>query len=516
MEFANMENKLESFILITTKKGNRYIFDREKKKTLLSHPLIYYFLKLERDGRDIDGWIKNQEVDPVEIENYGCFFKKDIQYYYKKYLFLKSSHFFKPVENRNSLGARLTAESIQWQLANIKQITLEITDLCNLKCEYCGFGKFYSGYDKRENKNLDSGVVKNLLTYLQTFWNSPINTSHHRNIYISFYGGEPLLNMPFIKEIVSFIKDMKTSHNRFIFSMTTNALLMKKHMDFLVKNDFRLLISLDGNEKNNCYRVLPNGGAAYTQIMENIRALHTSYPVFFKTNVNFNAVFHNQNSVSEIYDHFKKEFNKIPRISELNIQGIKDDKKEEFWNTYTNVSQDLYRSENYSFLEKEMFIKLPNIQGLGFFLDQYSGFTFRSYNELMWPEQKSERVPTGTCTPFSKKIFLTVNGKIFPCERVGHQFALGRVDEKTVDLNCEEIAQKYNRYYDKLSKMCSSCYNQEGCTRCLFHMDIEDQKIRCNGFMNYDSFSNYVSSFLSYLEDKPETYSRWMKEVIVA
>lgn len=507
---------MEPFILLTTKKGNRYIYDRENNKTLLSHPLLFYFLGMDRKGTDIGLWIENLEDDPVKIEGFDSFSMNDIQYYYKKFLFLKSNRFFEPADRRNLLGARLTARHVRWQLANIKQITFEITEKCNLKCDYCGYGKFYCGYDRRENKELSIEAAKTLLTYLQEFWESPLNTSHHRNIYISFYGGEPLLNMPFIEEIVRFTKGLKASHNRFTFSMTTNALLLKKHMDFLASNDFRLLISLDGNKNNNSYRVHSDGSAAYELILENILALQTRYPAYFETNANFNAVFHNKNSVSEIFHHFKNKFDKIPRITELNTQGIREDQKKEFWKTYANVNQDLYRSADYSLLEKEMFIKLPIIQGLGFFLDRYSGYSFRSYNELIEPGARSERVPTGTCTPFSKKIFVTSNGKILPCERVGHHFALGKADERNVQLDCEKIARTYNQYYEKLMKMCSRCYNQDGCTRCLFHMDINQREIKCSGFMNYLSFSEYFSSFLSYLEDKPEIYSRWMREVIIA
>ena len=46
----------------------------------------------------------------------------------------------------------LTAEQIKSALANTPQIIFEVTDACNLRCEYCTFGKLYSDYDKRENK----------------------------------------------------------------------------------------------------------------------------------------------------------------------------------------------------------------------------------------------------------------------------------------------------------------------------------------------------------------------------
>ncbi len=42
---------------------------------------------------------------------------------------------------------------IKNSLANTPQITFEVTDLCNLDCVYCGYGKLYSDHDERTNKN---------------------------------------------------------------------------------------------------------------------------------------------------------------------------------------------------------------------------------------------------------------------------------------------------------------------------------------------------------------------------
>jgi uncharacterized protein len=72
--------------------------------------------------------------------------------------------------------------------------------------------------------------------------------------------------------------------------MTTNGMLLDKNMDFLVSNDFSLLISLDGDEFNNSYRVNKSGQNSYSHIIENIDKLKSMYPEYFNKRVNFNAV----------------------------------------------------------------------------------------------------------------------------------------------------------------------------------------------------------------------------------
>ncbi|MCS2496452.1 hypothetical protein NXW59_01505 [Bacteroides fragilis] len=160
-------------------------------------------------------------------------------------------------------------------------------------------------------------------------------------------GGEPLLNMPFIESVVTYIEKLHCQYRNFTFSMTTNALLLERHMDFLVAHDFNLLISLDGDEYGTSYRVNKVGDPAYPNIIRNIDVLRNKYPEFFERKVNFNAVLHNRNSVTSIYHFFKTRYNKVPSIGELNNMGIRPDKVELFQKTYRNSQESLHQAENY-------------------------------------------------------------------------------------------------------------------------------------------------------------------------
>jgi uncharacterized protein len=124
-----------------------------------------------------------------------------------------------------------------------------------------------------------------------------------------------------------------------------------------------------------------------------------------------------------------------------------------------------------------------------------------------------KRIPTSTCQPVSKKVFLTVNGKILPCERIGQQHCLGWVDDHGVKLDFEKIAAIYNSYYDKLKKQCTACAAAQMCLQCMFYLDIKAADPHCAGLMVEKDLSDFLSSQVSYLEEKPETYTRIMKEV---
>jgi len=506
---------MKTYVLLRSQKGNTYVHDIKMKKTLPCHPVLHFIIKEIDQGRDVTHLFEQADNESIEIEDFGFVSKAEVLYYYRKYLMLEENGYFEEINPKDTLSPRLTPKDVKRSLANCHIVTFETTDKCNLSCMYCGYGRFYSNYDQRNNKNLDIEAAKQMLLYLRELWNSPLNISHDRTIYIGFYGGEPLLNFPFVEEVIRFSRNLSMQHNRFRFSMTTNALMLKKYMDFLAKNDFSLLISLDGNEKNNQYRSTLSGEPSFPVIIKNIRALQTRYPDYFKRSVNFNAVVHNKNSVAEIFKFFKDHFNKYPSISPLNTTGIDADHKEEFRKTYANIEDSLYKSEDYSLIEKEMFINLPNIQTLTTFLHHKTDLSFKDYNELLYSRDNIDRFPTGTCTPFSKKIFVTVNGKILVCERIGQEHVVGHVTSQAVHIDYESIANTYNRYFDKMISRCRVCYNWDSCSQCIFHLPLDEESPSCGGFMNRETYSRYVSSIVSHIENKPGLYEKIFKEVWV-
>jgi uncharacterized protein len=226
-------------------------------------------------------------------------------------------------------------------------------------------------------------------------------------------------------------------------------------------------------------------------------------------------VLHNKNSVESIYTFIKENYNKTPAIGELNDMGIRPEKRDLFEKTYKDYYDSVRSSKNYKDIERGMFTKSGTYQTVSTFLQQYSGFVFKDYTDLLLDEKEGQRRPTGTCSPFSKKMFVTVNGKILPCERIGQQFALGAVDDDGVHLNLDSIAEKYNNYFSKLEKQCSYCKQYKSCIQCIFNLENIENKPICNNCMDENSFENYVQEQLNFIAQNPEEYYRIMEEVII-
>ncbi len=492
---------------------NRYFYDCNLRKTLLCHPVFFHLLRLRRRRISLERWIDRLPAGGTRIEDCGRFTRDQILYQYRKYLLLKENGYFDDARPKDRFDTEVTQDIVRRTLANLNHVVFEVTDGCNLKCEYCGYGKFYQDYDSRQNRRLDFGAATRLVDYLIPLWSSTLNRSHRRRIAIGFYGGEPLLNFPFVEKMVEYVSRLNLPRHSFAFSMTTNGLLLERYMDFLKAHDFLLLISLDGDEKSNSYRVFKGGGESFRRTYRSAKALQTKYPEYFREKVSFNTVFHNRSDMEEIHRFFKEHFGKMPSVSELNPNGIREDRREEFQRTYSNVGESLARTRNPGCIVRDFFTNLPTIDGLSKFIHAHNDFCFKNYNEMVLDRDRRKRYPTGTCLPFFKKLFLTVNSKILACERIAHRYSLGRVSDRGVELDLREIASQYTDRYRSIVELCRRCWGVDACGLCLFYENVDARKPVCSRFMNHREFEAFLRSRVSCLEIHPKLYSQILKEV---
>lgn len=116
--------------------------------------------------------------------------------------------------------------------------------------------------------------------------------------------------------------------------MTTNAILLDRYMDFLVKNEISLLISLDGNRVHNQLRIDKRGKPSFDRVYANVKLLAKCYPDYFKRKVHFNSVLNHYSDIEEVHRFIYGEFNKVPGIETITYSGIKLDKLKLFQRIY--------------------------------------------------------------------------------------------------------------------------------------------------------------------------------------
>lgn len=130
------------------------------------------------------------------------------------------------------------------------ELQLLTTLRCNLKCTYCSIS---------EGGVLGSqGNVTYSLDTLDNFIRTHLDGY---DVYITFYGGEPTLNLPFIKEVMA-------RYPHFRFQLQTNGTLLDNLPEHILSRLSNILVSIDGGETvTDGYR----GRGIYRQVLKNLR-----------------------------------------------------------------------------------------------------------------------------------------------------------------------------------------------------------------------------------------------------
>lgn len=475
-------------VIYTSENGNTYIYDHHSRISMLVHPM----LKKVCDGLLVD-------VDPYYVEKYN---------YLKKYGFFSESEVVDFIPLEESI--------VKSNISDIQQIVFETTDSCNLNCVYCALGDLYEGADKKVNKKMNINNAIILLKYVFSF----ISAKRKKKIYISFYGGEALLNMNFIKQVVDIVGELNAEKQIEVkYSMTTNATLIHKYIEFLVANDFSILISLDGNEWNHSYRVFKiSGKNSFCTVIKNIDLIKEKYPQYFYSRISFNAVLHDRNSIKEITEFIYNRYNIIPRIAELNLRDIRENQRKKLESMYHNKrkSESEYQAEN-TIYSKMMHNESLLYRELTNFLKFYTTNYYVS-NVIALLHTGEKFLPTCTCSPFSKKIFLTANNKLLPCEKINYKYSMGTV-HRSVKINIPKVVQFYNSYYEKMSKFCQKCYTYRFCGTCFFQLKnmghIENANFYCENFCNQHDFEKKMTNLFSFMEKNPTDFSNILENIVI-
>lgn len=483
---------MHSTFLLKSKNNNHYLFDKKLKEIkVISEAEYNAFLKIESGS-----------VGPGNT------------YFAKKYKWLKKHGYFGKINSKKKFSGKLSLDTVKYNIANLPQLVFEVTERCNLSCTYCAYGHLYCDYDVRQNKNLPFEVGKKIIDYVVECSNSEYANLSQKPLTVSFYGGEPLLNFEFIEKAVNYVNSIKFKRP-IIFSMTTNGLLLHKHIDFLVQHNFRLLISLDGGKEGNSYRLFHNQKPAFSEIKRNIDTIKEKYTGYFKENVNFNAVLHNKNDVVSIMNYIKTTYGKIPAIAPLNDSGIREGAKEEFNEMFKIIDEkELSQNADYKDICKDLFLGLPSFTTISNFLFQNTSIFKNSINDVLLDISEVEYIPTGTCSPFYKKMFITVNNKIMFCERISQQYFAGFIDDIETGLN--KLVDSYNNYIEKLELQCQRCYHNDNCSLCMYFIENLDEKPVCKFFTPKEKYKKHLEAVFTYMENNEENILRIKNEVVIS
>lgn len=309
----------------------------------------------------------------------------------------------------------------------VRAITLQVTQMCNLRCSYCPYSEGNNGQTRTHGSNVMSvETAKKAIDFLAD------RCMDNEVVSVTFYGGEPLLEGDLIKEAVLYAEKVLEG-KRVRFSMTTNGTLLNSSiLPFLEEHDFFVTVSLDGPKDihDTNRRFAANGRGTYDAIIKNLQIVDEKYPKLVDK-MSINMVIDPRNNFKQIeklfvYDKEHEIFHKI------NVGSTIEDDTYSFDKIY--YQEEFIQNSNYGYF-LACLKKLGLVEDLELsplqeqFVEGKEIFIREMVPSSGMPDVGS---PSGPCIPGQQKLFVSVDGTLFPCERVSETsecMKIGTLDE---------------------------------------------------------------------------------------
>lgn len=337
--------------------------------------------------------------------------------------------------------------NIKYQpMTNVKALCLESCYDCNLSCEYCFAGKYVHNVEY-----MSSEIGKKAIDFLIK------NSGDTKNLEVDFFGGEPLLNLDSIKEVVEYAKEEAKKHNKFFkFTLTTNCVLLNEETaKYLNEEMDNVVLSIDGREcVHNGVRKSNNGVSCYSKIIENaknfvnirgdknyyVRGTFTRKNLDFKKDILFLA--------DQGFKQISIEPVVLPSSSPL---AIREEDVERIKKEYEDFTKE--------YVERRK--------------DEESWFSFFHFNCDFENGPCIQKRLSG-CSAGCSYLAVAPDGEIYPCHQFvdKKEFKLGDVDNGINNEKAREVFLK------------TSVYTKPACENCF-------AKFNCGGGCNANNYNLY-------------------------
>jgi uncharacterized protein len=184
-------------------------------------------------------------------------------------------------------------------------MVLNVTNQCNLSCEYCyeyGEDKIVDTENGKQPKFMSEQTARESVDFMLK------ESGDNKVAHVTFFGGETLLNFPVLQKTIAYARQRGEELGKQVdFSLTTNGTLLKPEIiEFLAENHVGVTISIDGpKEVQDKFRVFHNGTGSYDVVAPKIKELlkrHRSRPIGARVTLTSGKM-----DVKRIYQHLTEE-----------------------------------------------------------------------------------------------------------------------------------------------------------------------------------------------------------------
>lgn len=456
--------------------------------------------KLIYDLIDFHGDISNETL----VQQFSSMYEKSaLEAAMEKIVELKLRGEFLYANTPKRCGYFASEDEIRRQISDsLQQITLGVTEDCNLRCKYCIYTGSYAGSKLHARREMSLDVAKASIDYL-----SEHCVDSKPPVAVGFYGGEPLLNFELIEHIVPYCRSK--IKKPLLFTLTTNGTLLNDEINrFLRDNCFSLLISVDGPKAvHDKYRYFKGSmKGSFDVVTNNLKRLRELDEGYFNSMVSLSMTLMPPVDLVSV-DKFVAELGVKPRVSLVQTYGTKL-LEQEMVDRYLGPekSEDIRRKFARTAIDGTFMQRpLPNAHLFCRAL-YWGGLKKLHVRKYYSGFDKGIFAYTNLCIPGASKLFVTPDGHFYVCERVDGFKDLCIGDVKT-GVNINKVVNLVQQFDEFRRKTCKNCWAIRFCSMCFattYHFNGWDfEKISHYCDMQRREYTNYLQLYCSILEENP-------------
>ncbi len=399
-------------------------------------------------------------------------------------------------------------------LSQRTQIMLELTEECNMRCKYCIYHSGNGGYREFGKNGMDFNVAKLALDQF-------LLNSKKEELYVSFYGGEPLLRFDMIKQCTEYCINEYSDKN-IRFTMTTNATLVTRDIALYLASLPKVIVtvSLDGPEDvHDKNRVFQNNVGTFQKTMRGLKYLVEAFGDRVNESLIINSVIaeYDEATLVKIQDFFDS-IEWLPKSvmhtssyvdtpdEEVEYEGVNGPREKRI-RKYVEASDMNYHPigtwGTRKFLKgNSNIMEIEDLARDGIIKDLIS-----IHRRYRLDKPGNIYGMNGCCVPGARKIYVTVKGDYLVCEKMGPSPRIGNVYD---GIDIERIKEFYvERFRNEAVKYCKNCWAINLCnicyTECFDEDDVNFKKRHKRCEAHRISKEKILAIYHEILEKSPES-----------
>lgn len=291
------------------------------------------------------------------------------------------------------------------------------------------------------------------------------------------------MNFDLVRRVVEYSKNVLYG-KKLTYSMTTNGSLLEDEVvDYLKENNINLMISLDGPKSiHDRNRRLGDGRGTYDFVMAKIQRIWERYPDYWKE-IQYSMVMDPSNDFEEITRICQNEMI-VPQNVMASVVDV------EFDDTELKVSEKYLENSEYSLFLAYLayWNRYPEEKASAISMMRVKNMMGQMYHIDMMGELRETDIPSGPCIPGTMRMFVDVDGQIFPCERVSERSEVMRIGHVDSGFEIDKVRQILE--IGKLTEdSCKNCWAFRLCDQCVKRADTGNGKLSPEARLQYCRYS---------------------------